>query len=149
MKKQKLFSLLLAGACALTCTIVGGIEMYTQEADADWVDAGNNISYFTDMSSDGADLEYYDTLYNEDWKINGNTDTPLSGSWAMKDDTFISFSPSAKNTTGSFVWEFEYTCDNTDTVVIYPMCGGSWPATVMTQKLISLGGELKLRQRTT
>jgi len=129
MKKQKLFSLLLAGACACTCAVVGGMKIHTQVASAHWANDGG-VDYFTDMTSNGADFEYYDTLYNSDWDIYGSGNAPegdLPTTWNITDDKILRFTPSENNTTGSFVWSFTYTCkDAGNAINIYPLSDGAW-----------------------
>ena len=125
MKKRNLLAFLIAGMCALTCATVGVCALDTEKVNAAYTNEGG-VDHYTDMTSNGVDLEYYDTLYNEDWKRNGGA--ALTETWDMTDDYYITFTPSESNTTGSFVWKFTYTCTNTAAANIYPLCGGAWPS---------------------
>ena len=125
MKKQRFLTLLLSCACVFTSAAAVGIwSLDTEKVNAAWT-ADGGVDHYTDMTSNGEDLEYYDTLHNEDWKRNGSA--ALTETWDMTDDYYITFTPSENNTTGSFVWKFTYTCTNTAAVNIYPLCGGAWP----------------------
>ena len=125
MKKRKLLAFLIAGTCALTCATVGAWALDAEKVNAAYTNEGG-VDHYTDMTSNGVDLEYYDTLYNEDWKRNGGA--ALTETWDMTDDYYITFTPSESNKTGSFVWKFTYTCTNTAAVNIYPLCSGAWPS---------------------
>ena len=128
MRKRKSFvSLLITTLAAFVLSLCAGIflTLDAKKVNAAYTNEGG-VDHYTDMTSNGVDLEYYDTLYNEDWKRNGGA--ALTETWDMTDDYYITFTPSESNTTGSFVWKFTYTCTNTAAVNIYPLCGGAWPS---------------------
>ena len=106
MRKRKSFvSLLITTLAAFVLSLCAGIifSFNPVTANATWTNDGG-VDHYTDMTSNGEDLEYYDTLYNADWKRNGSDG--LTETWDMTDDYYITFTPSENNTTGSFVWKF-------------------------------------------
>ena len=113
MRKRKSFlSLLLTALTAFVLSLGAGImfSVSAVTANAGWTNDGG-VDHYTDMTSNGEDLEYYDTLYNADWDIyNGsnNLEGDLSSPWDITNDKTLRFTPSASNTTGSFVWKFTY-----------------------------------------
>ena len=129
MKKQKILSLLIAGLCACTCFTVGAWALDIETANAAWTNEGG-VDHYTDMTSNGEDLEYYDTLYNEDWTLyNGSNESlgAMPKEWTIVNDQYMRFTPSVSNTTGSFVWKYTYTCTDASTgFYIYPLSGGAW-----------------------
>ena len=132
MRKRKSFlSLLLTALTAFVLSLGAGImfSVSAVTANAGWTNDGG-VDHYTDMTSNGEDLEYYDTLYNADWDIyNGsnNLEGDLSSPWDITNDKTLRFTPSASNTTGSFVWKFTYTCTTASTgMYIYPLSSGSW-----------------------
>ena len=129
MKKQKLLALLIASACALTCATVGTWVLHTETVNAAWTNDGG-VDHYTDMTSNGEDLEYYDTLYNEDWTLyNGSNQSlgTMPKEWTIANDQYMRFTPSASNTTGSFVWSYTYTCTDAGTsFYVYPLSDGAW-----------------------
>ncbi len=77
-----------------------------------------------DTTTPGESYEYYDLLNNQDWTVDGES---MTETWTMENDKYISFTPSAENTTGSFIWQFTYTHNaSSDIMYIYPLANGSW-----------------------
>lgn len=75
-------------------------------------------------------LETYDTLYNSDWKEhNQNTlvgDMPVTWTTSAA-GKFLDFTPSAENTTGSYIWKSKFTMTTKgNTANIYPLASGNW-----------------------
>ncbi len=89
----------------------------------------------TDPNAPSIDLsayvDTYDVLNNQDWTIySGNTSQGTMGeTWDMTGGYCIEYSPSAENTTGSFVWKFTYTHVTDDNINIYGFGGKSWANT--------------------
>ncbi len=130
MKKQRLLTLVLSCACVFTCAAaVGTWSLDTEKANAAWTNDGG-VDHYTDMTSNGEDLEYYDTLYNEDWTLYNGSNQSLGAmpkEWTIANDQYMRFTPSASNTTGSFVWKYTYTCTDASTgFYVYPLSGGAW-----------------------
>ena len=59
MKKRNLLAFLIAGTCALTCATVGAWALDTEKVNAAYTNEGG-VDHYTDMTSNGVDLEYYD-----------------------------------------------------------------------------------------
>ncbi len=85
----------------------------------DFVDASGAITV-----PESSAYEYYDELTNSDWKIDGTT--AMGYEWTMTDDTYVTFTPSAENTTGSFIWNFTYTHNANGGMNIYPLATEKW-----------------------
>ncbi len=64
----------------------------------------------------GQEYEYYDVLDNADWTLyygsNLENKGTMPANWAVTTGYYIDFEPSAENTTGSYVWQFEYKVTN-------------------------------------
>lgn len=144
LKKRNILSASLAAlAAVLLCVVaVFAAGFGKDNASANWTNEGG-VDHYTDMSSDGADLEYYDVLYNYNWFIcdddswdstyyNANKVlkyvNKLSDDWEIKNYALLRFIPSTKNTTASFVWKFNYTPTTVAAsgMNIYPLSAKGW-----------------------
>lgn len=134
----RIIAAVLLGAACITFSVLG---FGAKKVFAGWTNDGG-VDHYTDMSSDGADLEYYDVLYNYNWFLYKSDVNVAAGAqydantilgklperWEMKDDALLRFNPSAKNTTASFVWKFDYTPTEiaANGTNIYPLSVHGW-----------------------
>ena len=132
MRKRKSFMSLLLTALAVFVLLLGtgfAFSLGAVAVNAAWTNDGG-VDHYTDMTSNGEDLEYYDTLYNEDWTLyNGSNQSlgTMPKEWTIANDQYMRFTPSASNTTGSFVWSYTYTCTDAGTsFYVYPLSDGAW-----------------------
>ena len=134
MRRKKSFvSLLITTLAAFVLSLCAGIifSFNPVTANATWTNDGG-VDHYTDMTSNGEDLEYYDTLCNEDWTLytGGTRMGAMPTEWTLTNDYYITFTPSGNNTTGSFVWKFTYSCtDASGGINVYPLSNGAWNGT--------------------
>ncbi len=74
--------------------------------------------------------ETYDVLYNQNWTLynsEGVLQGALPATWTASNGSFINFTPSAENTTASFIWKFKYTATGKNGLQhLYPLASGIW-----------------------
>ncbi len=124
------------GAILAVCVCAFAAMTFTS-VKATWMDGGNGISYYSDMTPDGEDLEYYETLYNADWEIfNGSnvSQGTLPDSWTIQDDVILKYTPSELNATSSFLWKFDYTVTAVgNNMNVYPLSAAPWDGTDLVE----------------
>ena len=70
IKRKSFFALLVATLLAFIVSVSAGIfwTLDAKKVNAAYTNEGG-VDHYTDMTSNGEDLEYYDTLCNEDWTL--------------------------------------------------------------------------------